>query len=68
MLPAYNTEEGETADWRQTAEKCENKRQGDAKMNGRGMRKWIGTAGMAAQEQEAEKAIKLLETNIYSSI
>lgn len=33
MLPAYNTEEGETADWRQTAEKCENKRQKDAKMN-----------------------------------
>lgn len=33
MLPAYNTEEGETTDWRQTAEKCENKRQRDAKMN-----------------------------------
>lgn len=36
---------GETTDWQQTAEKCENKRQGDAKINGRGMRKWIGTAG-----------------------
>lgn len=33
MLPAYNTEEGETADWRQTAEKCENERQRDAKKN-----------------------------------
>lgn len=34
---AYNTEEGR----RQT----NGKRQGDAKINGRGMRKWIGTAG-----------------------
>lgn len=65
---AYNTEEGETTDWQQTAEERENEQQRKEKMNGRGMRKWIGTAGMAAQEQEAEKAIKLLETNIYSSI
>ena len=30
---AYNTEEGETTDWQQTAEKCENERQRDAKKN-----------------------------------
>ena len=34
MLPAYNMEEEEeTTDWQQTAEKCENKRQRDAKKN-----------------------------------
>ncbi|WP_455087060.1 hypothetical protein [Prevotella denticola] len=37
MLPAYNTEEGR----RQT----DDKRQRNAKINGRGMRKRIGTAG-----------------------
>ena len=51
MLPAYNTEEGETADWRQTAGGCENELE-----------------QLVAQEQEAEKVIKLLETNIYPSI
>lgn len=30
---AYNTEEGETTDWQQTAEERENERQRDAKMN-----------------------------------
>lgn len=67
MLPAYNTEEGETADWRQTAEKCENKRQGDAKMN---WNSWHGSPGTRSWKSYQTSGNKHLfkYINIYNSV
>lgn len=64
---AYNTEEGETTDWQQTAEERENERQRDAKMN---WNSWHGSPGTRSWKSYQTSGNKHLfkYINIYNSV
>lgn len=64
---AYNTEEGETTDWQQTAEERENERQRDAKMN---WNSWHGSPGTRSWKsyQTSENKHLFKYINIYNSV
>lgn len=64
---AYNTEEGETTDWQQTAEERENERQRDAKMN---WNSWHGSPGTRSWKSYQTSGNKHLfkYINIYNRV